>query len=465
MSSGKTEFSADDGAVLLLWHPEETAAARTAARFGMAWDENGGLLRGWSPSAAWQPARGGAGQARDPGVTIQFVFNFRRNDIVGGSTRDRWVFKFGALETEDGVDLGYYRIEGRVLGIAQDVLLCSDRPVSRWSLGWFGAGFQRRTSIFKKISSAVASDESEIVIGGPAEGSVPWGTFDELLSSFPTTAELERLGAVQISDRIADYLPLAGDFEEDYAKCVERVHAHTRRSTSSNRRRLSGESERERLGNDRIAESSRASIDEALRLLGSIDEEGWRAHDERYWQKRLLAVLPALYPQYVAAIKEKGLIDLVSKKGRPVNRRLDYLMIEASGNVDIAELKAPVPKERLIRKRKYRGNYVPAAELAGAIEQVEKYLYHLNHLGAEGERKFSEECKRKLVEGGGPELPEDLQLRCIDPHGIIIMGHADFDEDEQRDFDIIRRQYAHVVDIVTYDDLRDRLRRMRDSLG
>lgn len=45
------------------------------------------------------------------------------------------------------------------------------------------------------------------------------------------------------------------------------------------------------------------------------------------------------------------------------------------------------------------------------------------------------------------------------------MGHCELNEEERRDFDLIRRQYSRVTDIITYDDLLDRLDRMIQSVS
>ncbi len=55
-----------------------------------------------------------------------------------------------------------------------------------------------------------------------------------------------------------------------------------------------------------------------------------------------------------------------------------------------------------------------------------------------------------------------MQLRSTSPKGLVIMGR-DPEGDALRDFDLIRRQYADVVDVITYDDLIARFRRIVES--
>jgi hypothetical protein len=97
-------------------------------------------------------------------------------------------------------------------------------------------------------------------------------------------------------------------------------------------------------------------------------------------------------------------------------------------------------------------------ELGGAIMQVEKYLYHFNRWGEKGEEILNDKY--------GPDLPVGLKVKIVNPIGMIIMGRDyDLTQDQKRDFEVIRRKYRHVVDIITYDDLLRRLKVIRDQFN
>ena len=82
--------------------------------------------------------------------------------------------------------------------------------------------------------------------------------------------------------------------------------------------------------------------------------------------------------------------------------------------------------------------------------QVEKYIYHLSKWGIEGEAKLTEKFKK--------ELPDGVTLHITNPKGIIIMGRSkNLSIDQKNDFEIIKRKYKSIVDIITYDDLVLRL--------
>lgn len=379
-------------------------------------------------------------------LTVKHVFDFDQDDLLDESDPDELLFSFAScVRLENSV---YYKIPGRILGIAQDVYLGADRTVSyRW-IDYFSAGFERRTSIFKKISNVIDESESKIVIGGDSESSLPWEEFDALISRFPTTITLQAYGEMAIAEAVADNLLPKYDYALSYQEKKKRARSRMGHADTA---ALS-------LGSDSIKLNLFRSLQEGISKVEELLERE-EAADEDSWQKIVLEVLPVLFPQYIAVLREAIVPEMVSKRGAVTKRKLDYLLIDASGNVDVIEMKKAFGKMKLLCKTPYRDNFIPARELSGGISQIEKYIYYLNHLGAEGEQKFSETCKAKLRQQG-IELPDELSLRCLNPRGILMIGRASFSVEEQRDFDLIRRQYAHVVDIITYDDLLTRLKNM-----
>ena len=126
-------------------------------------------------------------------------------------------------------------------------------------------------------------------------------------------------------------------------------------------------------------------------------------------------------------------------------------MVDADGHIDLIEIKKPFD-EGVLRKGKYRDNYIPARELTGAIMQAEKYIYYL--------QKGGYKCEAELNEKYGSKLPAGLQIKVVNPKAMVIVGRSDkFDDQQRLDFEIIRRKYANVIDILTYDDLLLRLDR------
>lgn len=85
--------------------------------------------------------------------------------------------------------------------------------------------------------------------------------------------------------------------------------------------------------------------------------------------------------------------------------------------------------------------------------QVEKYLFYLNKWSRKGENELNKKYKDKL--------PNDLEIKITNPSGMIIMGRENNLTKEQLwDFEIIKRQYKNVIDILTYDELIGRLKQI-----
>jgi hypothetical protein len=82
--------------------------------------------------------------------------------------------------------------------------------------------------------------------------------------------------------------------------------------------------------------------------------------------------------------------------------------------------------------------------------QAEKYLFHLSKWGSVGEQEIYRKRKN--------ELPNGIELKISNPKALILLGRDnDFNDEQRFDFEIIRRKYANMLDIVTYDDLLRRL--------
>ena len=138
--------------------------------------------------------------------------------------------------------------------------------------------------------------------------------------------------------------------------------------------------------------------------------------------------------------------------GGKKDKQPDFLLVDANGFVDILEIK----KADVRVLTQYRNNYVAAREISGAVQQIEKYVYCLN-----SSDKAKENVSKKLTE----YLPEGLEVKIVNPQGILLAGRSnEFNCEQQKDFELIKRQYKHVADIMTYDDLLFRLGNIINSL-
>lgn len=287
----------------------------------------------------------------------------------------------------------------------------------------------RNISILRKIDALV---ERDIYVGGSwdAKGGIPFEAYQSLIESFPKTAELDKYANSRIALCIKEYFPECDKYEQIY----ERFLAKGKRLHS-----VSGK-------NDEI---ELAQFSAALEELKQLLNNG-AGINEADWQIRIRDILQLLYPKYILCTREITFSGIDGYDKRP-----DFVLVDANGYVDILEIKKPDVRI-LTKQASYRNNYVPVREFSGAIQQIEKYIFCMTSI-----EKSQREVKNKLV----ALLPETITPEIVNPQGILIAGRSKgFNPQQKRDFELIKRQYKHVADIMTYDDLVARFENIVMSL-
>lgn len=295
----------------------------------------------------------------------------------------------------------------------------------------------RNVSILSKIDHVIDDD---IYIGGEKQENkycMPYEEFKRLIDIFPNSTELTKYVHKRIAGIVKEFVPQCDRYEHIYEKYVrERESLYTSigidHSTSYNKRIK--------------LEQFKIALGELKELLS----EG-EVLVESTWQQRVHNILQLIYPQYILCDRE---ISFSGVDGN--NKRPDFIMVDANGFIDVMEIKKPTV-EILSRQPLYRNNYVPSREFSGTVQQIEKYIYCLTALNREKDVFF-----RKLNE----RLPDGIVPQVVNPKGILLLGRSEnFNEQQRRDFELIRRQYKNIVDIMTYDDLTVRFERIIQALG
>jgi len=320
---------------------------------------------------------------------------------------------------------GYYQIDRSFLGIEYDLYL-------HRSLKFKKRIFVAETNIpiFRGFNTY---GFGSLHVGGDHPEALPGEVFEEMLRQFPNTYELKKYARARVSSMIRNYVPLQADHEAEYLRYRQRKAS----AKGSQPQRVFGGYE-----NDKFA----ALVQKIETMLADAD-----TYTEAQWQTEILQVIQFLYPKYVCAFPEAPVRDTLAGK----NRKIDFLLVDASGYVDAIEIKKPF-SECMVTSNRYRDNHVPMRELSGTIMQLEKYLYHLNRWGQTGEDTLNKRYE--------PQLPDGLNIKIVNPSGMMIMGRDyAFTPDQRMDFEVIRRKFRHVVEIMTYDDLLRRLQTIRDQ--
>lgn len=350
-------------------------------------------------------------------VTISKAFSFTRNELISSRDEDN---EDAPIEFEVAKRVGeYYCFPKNVLSLEHDLYIHEDVSLER---KLFIA--ERNISIFPKIDRMVSKS---IYVGGDDENAIPESVFWDLLKKFPNTYELNRYASARISSVLSSYLDIKEDYEEQYQQYLNN--------------KVSKKGVNLKLKFSEIELLKYSSLLEKLRSM--LDDEV--SYSEAQWQEELLQIILLLYPKYIYVFKEAPVRDTYNNS----NRSIDYLLIDSSGNTDIIEIKKPFDK-CIVTERAYRDNHIPLRELSGTVMQIEKYIFYLNKWGRKGEEKLTKYYKN--------DMAYDFQIRITNPSGIIIMGrNKGMTAAQKQDFEVIKRKYKNVIDIITYDDLIQRL--------
>jgi hypothetical protein len=295
----------------------------------------------------------------------------------------------------------------------------------------------RNISILKKIDNLVnhdvyiTTDETEY-----KPGYLPYTAFLDLIYMFPNSTELTKYTNSRIALILKNYFDDLGDVGPAYERYLNRRSNKEVRvnSTTSMLRPLQ-------------LSLFQGAYEIMQEMLKRAD-----AYSEQHWQETVCEIVRMIYPKYILAKREQFEGDDGRHRKKP-----DFLLIDSGGFVDVLEIKKP-NNQRLMTKTEYRNNYVADRDLSGAIVQIEKYVLCLNHGGKSIEQKF----QRNLQS----ELPTGIKIRIAGPQGMLLMGRSKgLSEEQLFDLEIIKRQHKNVIDIMTYDDLMDRIENIIKQLS
>jgi len=361
----------------------------------------------------------------DKDVTIAKIFIFKKEDLYDEedeNSKFRYeeasvTLVFGKLDIEEK----YYEVEGRKLGISYNISF--DKNINIYPSYFTCEGI----SIFRHIAKVVTGD---IKIGIEDDECINIKTFERLIEKFPNSYELKLYAEKRITAIIRDEFDKTKDAEKKYEKYMGKKYSKS-----------------DVISSDITKEFEREKYNEIYQTLTEM-LKNQDIYTEPVWQNQILEILTIIFPKYLYVLKEVPVNDYYNGK----IRKIDFTLIDYNGNIDIIEIKRPNDKP-ILTNNPYRENFVPLRELSGAIMQIEKYLFHLTKGGKKSEKIINEHFHSKFT--------SSLNIKIINPTGIVIMGRdTSFNKDQTADFEIIKRKYKNIIDIITYDDLLLRLKRI-----
>lgn len=359
---------------------------------------------------------------RNGSYFLKRIFHLQKEDLPLDSKE---IINFVKFKIADVVEINeekFYFLNKRIFGISFNfyiILSCKDKIAINWFIG------ARNVSI-PKILEQIGVNE-DLFIGGKTPTAISEREYQHAIKALPTNTELDKYVNVRVYREFSNFIRLKKDSDSDFKKYLEKKNI-----TASNIR------------DDDFKDFNIARYESFLGKLKQMLKN--ESCYETIWEREIIKFIQLLYPKYVLCKAQ------VFIKTAPIkNKRLDFLLADADGNIDIVEIKRPHKNALLTNTNSYRDNYVPLRELSGTIMQCEKYIYHL--------MRNAEIIERDLNEKYKTDFPPNYSLKIINPKAILIMGREVASE-QKEDFEIIRRKYKNVIDIITYDDLLNRLKTM-----
>lgn len=270
--------------------------------------------------------------------------------------------------------------------------------------------------ILKVIKKDIVISDNDSIIEA-----IPTKEFISFIEKFPSSSELKLYAEKRIEEEIGTFLDIESSYVEKYEK-----HLNKNKSVESPKKHLVKYEK----------EKYKSLINELKQLLQNS------TLSENEWQKQILEIILLVYPNYIHALSK---VSINTEDGR---KEIDLCLVKANGCIDIIEIKRPFPIG-FISINKYRNNHYPLKELSGAVMQTEKYIFYLNRGGYKLEKDITDRYNKKL---------KGLNLKIRNPKAIILAGDSSkFTEEQENDFEIVKRKYSSIIDIITYDDLIKRL--------
>lgn len=287
-----------------------------------------------------------------------------------------------------------------------------------------------KISILRKIDKVITND---LYIGGKVLNAIPEDIYINMIKNFPNTTECIKYQNMRIEFLCESYISPIKNNKQDY---IDYVNKKDEKITN--------------VGlniNEEIVNSELIKYEYILSKLKVMLNESEK-YSEDDWQIAIAKILMLLNSNYIGFLEKLRIP--IEEEGE--FREPDFLLVDASGFIDIIEIKK-ADNIQILNKREYRNNFIPSQELSGAIMQCNKYCFWLTQNRKNNEALISKKIKEKYG--------IDMNINIRSPKFTIILGRSiDFTERQKKDFKTIKNQYNNVNEILTYDDIIIKLERI-----
>ena len=344
------------------------------------------------------------------------IFNFKKDDLLYPEydlEDSKIIFILWRLEND------YYRILNNILWTQYDILINKECNINE---KYFFLGNNSFLLELERLSN------QPIIIGWEKNMSIPEDIFIKIINSFPTKTELMHYSNARITNILSEYLEGVTDSQSKYERYLENRKKLGTKFTS-------------------LEWIEQYELEKYLFIRDTLKEmlDNYEKYSEKQWEDGILDIILILFPKYIKVHHSVPVIDYYTDPIKPKRRQIDLVLLDANLHIDIIEIKKPSYFDTVSEKpTSTRDNHIPMKNLSSAVMQVEKYIFHLS--------KWGRDWEKELLRKYGNEI------QIVNPKWMLIMWRCDKLSKRQRfDFELIKRQYSNIIDIITYDDLMWRI--------
>lgn len=369
------------------------------------------------------------------GITIKNTFHITKDNFVKSNNEYEESIEFSVGNIEGN----YIHFNKNVLNINYDIYFDKDIKITTNFVKYFIA--YNDISIFRSIINIIKSDiyidNIHQNIDSPLH--LPFEVFKSLVSSFPNSTELKKYSQVRISHLLIEYFDNLDNIKINYEDYLRKKESTLNLNKFSNI-------------NLNIIKLDLLKLSKLQLSTMLENSEQYSEHD---WQEKIKNILCVIFPKYLYALREVNIGELNGNEKYP-----DYVLLDSNGYIDIMEIKKPGVVQ-VMRTSPIRNNFVPQKIFTDIIIQASKYILALNKNMEKSKKNIFEKLNNTFPTHG--ILLEDIKIN--NPKGIVLFGRSNnLTKEQQDDFELIKRQYKDITDIMTYDELLTRINNLIKSL-
>ncbi len=350
------------------------------------------------------------------------TFLVNKSNLIEDRDGDYLTFKIGELHED------FYLIDKNTIRVKYNLYIDKDINITKRKNNYFC--IHGRISVMDKIFDIIEQDlyihkklDTDYEDAGAIH--ISENTFNKIVKILPTTREFELYTKKRLEAILSEHLIEPFKFKDKYNKFLSKKE----KGLSSNDIDVFKPLKHELL---------LATYNKLKNMLDNYD-----GYTEPNWQAEINDVLCVIFPKYIYSLREVNF-----GKNWFFDKNPDFTLIDGNGFIDVMEIKKP-DSNQIMRQARIRNNYVPQKIFIDTVTQISKYI----DTACKNETEVKKDIIKKLNEKNIFTFNED-NLYVNNPKGYLLFGRSnELTPDMMYDYQLIKRQFKDVVEIMTYDEL------------